>query len=180
MAIQADEYGNGAPARLHATLFADTMAALALDAAPNVYIDQVPGVTLSTTNLMSMLGLHRRWRGALVGHLALFEMTSVGPMASYAHALRRLRIAESGCRFYDVHVEADQIHQHLAADGMVAGLLHHEPDLARDVIFGAACLAAVEARFSRYVLGRWEAGRTSLCRIDAATTARPSALGHPG
>jgi Iron-containing redox enzyme len=166
VAIQADEYGNGAAAGMHATLFADTMAALDLDPILNRYLDQIPGVTLATTNLISMLGLHRRWRGALVGHLALFEMTSIGPMSRYAHGLRRLGVADGGCQFYDVHVEADQIHQYVAADGMVAGLLRDDPDLARDIIFGAACLAAVEARFSRHVLERWQAGRSSLRRTN--------------
>ncbi|MGH9109038.1 MAG: iron-containing redox enzyme family protein [Acidimicrobiales bacterium] len=164
--IQADEYGGGVAGSMHATLFARTMAALELDPSPNLYLDLIPGITLATTNLISMLGLHRRWRGALVGHLALFEMTSVRPMARYGHALRRLGVPDAGCQFYDVHVDADQIHQHLAADGMVGGLLHDEPHLARDVLFGAAALGAVEARFSRHVLDQWRAGRSSLRPAD--------------
>ena len=49
-----------------------------------------PAVTLATVNLMSMFGLHRRLRGAIVGHLALFEMTSSMPNRRYANGLRRL------------------------------------------------------------------------------------------
>jgi hypothetical protein len=162
VAIQADEYGNGHADRMHSSLFADTMLALGLDPTPNRYLDRIPGITLATTNLISMLGLHRRWRGALVGHLALFEMTSIGPMARYAGALRRLAIPEAGCRFYQVHVEADEIHQRLAADDMVGSFLRQEPGLASDVLFGAAALAAVEAGFSRFVLDRWEQERSSL------------------
>ena len=176
VAIQADEYGNGVTASMHATLFARTMTALGLVPIMNFYLDQIPGVTLATTNLITMLGLHRRWRGALVGHLALFEMTSIGPMARYAQAHRRLGVPESGCEFYDVHVSADQIHQHLAADGMVAGLLAHEPHLARDVIFGAACLGVVEARFSSYILGQWRVNRTSLRPTKASSELRVPVL----
>ena len=161
--IQADEYGNGTAGRMHSSLFAQSMTALGLDPAAD-YLDQVPGITLATTNLISMLGLHRKWIGALVGHLALFEMTSVEPMTRYGHALRRLGVPEVGCRFYDVHVEADRSHQHVAVDGMVAGLLEYQPHLAADVIFGAAALTTVEARFSRYVLERWRAGISSLRR----------------
>jgi hypothetical protein len=160
--IQADEYGNGVSGSMHATLFAETLAALGLNPAMNLYLDRIPGLTLATTNLITMFGLHRRWRGAIVGHLALFEMTSIGPMAHYAQAHRRLGVSESGCAFYDVHVTADQVHQHLAADGMVAGLLSLEPHLARDVLFGAACLDVVEGRFSSYILGQWQARRSSL------------------
>ena len=64
VAIQADEYGNGDPAGMHAALFGDTMEGLGLDRHPNAYLAAIPGVTLATTNLISMLGLHRRLRGA--------------------------------------------------------------------------------------------------------------------
>lgn len=161
VAIQTDEYGGGVAGRMHATLFARTMRAVGLDPGAD-YLESIPGLTLATTNLVSMLGLHRRWRGALVGHLALFEMTSVRPMTRYAQALRRLGVTESGCEFYDVHVEADQVHQHLAASELVGGLLRHEPALAGDILFGAAALRATEARFSDHLLTEWKAGQSSL------------------
>ncbi len=105
--LQSDEYGGGRAGATHAELFADTMTALDLDPTPGRYIDWVPASTLATDNLVSFFGLHRRWRGALVGHLAAFEMTSVVPMGRYAAALRRLLGSEAGAAFYDVHVEAD-------------------------------------------------------------------------
>src|SRR5439155_11808181 len=61
VAIQADEYGGGRAERIHAQLFADAMEAVGLDARYGAYLDAIPGVTLATVNLMSMLGLHRRW-----------------------------------------------------------------------------------------------------------------------
>jgi hypothetical protein len=166
VAIQADEYGNGAARDMHSVLFGDTMLELGLDPTPNRYLDVTPAVTLATTNLISLLGLHRRWRGALVGHLALFEMTSIGPMARYARALRRLGLSEVARRFYDVHVEADQHHQHLASEGMVGGLLRSEPHLASDVLFGAGALSAVEGAFAAHVRSSWAAGRSSLLDPD--------------
>lgn len=161
VSIQSDEYGGGALRGMHSTLFAKTMRALGLDPGAD-YLDLIPGLTLATTNLMSFFGLHRRWRGALVGHLALFEMTSVAPMARYSQALRRLGVSDAGREFYDAHVDADQMHQYLAADEMVTGLLRDEPELAGDVLFGAAALNAVESRFSRHLLAQWQAGRSSL------------------
>src|SRR5205807_8709536 len=109
--IQADEYGGGQPGQSHAELFADTMAGLGLDATYGSYLDLLPGTTLATVNLISLFGLHRRWRGALVGHLAVFEMTSVVPMSRYSAALRRLGVDHSARLFYDVHVEADAVHE---------------------------------------------------------------------
>ena len=160
--IQADEYGDGLPGESHAELFAVTMDALGLDPSYGAYVDVLPGTTLATVNLVSMFGLHRRLRGALVGHLAGFEMTSVGPMDRYGEGLRRLGLSRAARRFYDVHVEADVVHGMVASSRMAAGLARQEPDLAPDVLFGAGALSAVEARFTVHVLGSWESGRSSL------------------
>jgi Iron-containing redox enzyme len=160
--LQADEYGNGIPGRSHAELFAATMGALDLDTAPGAYIDQVPGVTLATDNLVSLLGLHRRWRGALVGHLAAFEMTSVVPMSRYSAAVRRLLRDEAAAEFYDVHVQADLLHQQIATDDLIAGLVETDPIAAEDVAFGVAALLDVETSFADHLLQSWSVGFSSL------------------
>src|SRR5690606_26210325 len=100
-------------------------------------------------NLVSLFGLHRRLRGALVGHLALFEMCSVTPMSRYLAAARRIGEGRLPAveRFYAVHVEADVHHAELALQGMAAAVVDAEPELAGDVVFGAAALGRVEARF---------------------------------
>ena len=76
--IQAEEYGEGSLDRMHSVLFGRAMEAVGLDSGYGAYIDHIPGSTLATVNLMSLFGLHRRLRGAIVGHLAVFEMTSSG------------------------------------------------------------------------------------------------------
>ena len=160
--IQADEYGQGVPGRAHAEIFARAMEELGLDATFGAYVGELPGTTLATDNLVSLFGLHRRLRGALVGHLALFEMCSVLPMSTYRKAAVRLGPLPALQEFYDVHVEADEHHGRIALDEMVAGLLVTEPELADDVVFGAAALGRVEARFAAAVLQAWNAGRSSL------------------
>ena len=162
VSIQTDEYGNGDASRMHASLFAETMRALSLNPDYGAYIDQLPAETLATSNLISLFGLHRRWRGALVGHLALFEMTSVGPMGRYDEWLEKIGVGEAGRRFYVVHVMADELHQDVAANSLVGGLLRSEPDLARDVLFGAQALALVERRFADHLLRSWADGVSSL------------------
>ena len=177
--LQSDEYGNGEIGRSHADLFATTMRALDLDPTPGAYIDQVPGVTLATDNLVTMLGRSRRWRGALVGHLAVFEMTSVLPMSRYAAALRRMGVDEEGVEFYDVHVEADVVHAQIAADGLIGGLIETDLDGAGDVPFGAAALLEAESKFSRHLLRAWATGDSSLRRPDRSGRA-PGAPGPAG
>jgi hypothetical protein len=106
--IQYEEYRFGDAASMHSTLFGNTMNALGLDSSYRSYVEVLPSTTLATVNLVSMFALHRRWRAALVGHLAVFEMTSVEPMGRYSNALARFGIGPKGRRFYDVHVTADE------------------------------------------------------------------------
>ncbi len=164
VAIQFDEYGQGARCDMHSSLFADTLVALGLDPRYGRYLGQIPGVTLATVNLISLLGVHRRWRGALVGHLAIFEMASVGPNTAYGDGLRRLGLGPEATRFYDVHVSADAEHQVLATQALAGGLARAEPAISGDIAFGARAIMATEGLFSRHLLDAWRAGRSSLHR----------------
>jgi hypothetical protein len=169
--IQSDEYGEGRPGRCHAELFAATMDAVGLDPSPGAYLDHVPGCLLATDNLVSLFGLHRSTMAELVGHLALFEMTSVVPMARYAEGIRRLTGSEVAAEFYDVHVVADEVHARWAADEMAAGFVSDHPEMFDKVLFGAAALMHVEAAFTAHVLDRWRSDQSSL---------RECSVGSPG
>ncbi|MDP9071738.1 MAG: iron-containing redox enzyme family protein [Actinomycetota bacterium] len=164
VSIQLDEYGGGVASEVHASLFADTMRAMDLDPRYGAYLEVTPAPTLATCNLVTMLGLHRRLRGALVGHLAVFEMTSVRPMGRYAQAIRRHGLPEEAARFYDVHVAADAHHQVVAAHELAGPFAVQEPEQASAVLFGARAVMLVESRFARHLLGAWCAGGTSLLR----------------
>jgi hypothetical protein len=177
--IQADEYGGGDPRRIHAELFARTMDALGLDSRYGAYIDYLPAQTLATVNVMSLFGLHRRHRGAIVGHLALFEMTSSIPNRRYANGLRRLGYDGDATAFYDEHVVADAVHENVAAVDLAGGLARQDPQLAHDILWGAAALSHLDARFARHLLDSWAAGRSSLTSalpaVAAGSAASPAA-----
>jgi hypothetical protein len=161
--IQVDEYGGGRPDRIHAQLFADAMRAVGLDDEYGAYLDQLPAITLATVNLMTLCGLHRRLRGAIVGHLALFEMTSSIPNRRYANGMRRLgQDSPAATAFFDEHVEADALHEALAAVDLAGGLARAEPQLAGQILWGARALAAIEDRWTRHLLDAWAEGRSSL------------------
>ncbi len=160
--IQADEYGGGRPEWIHAELFARAMRALDLDPTYGAYLELIPAVTLATVNQMSLFGLHRRWRGAIVGHLALFEMTSSIPNRRYADGLRRLGFSGDATLFFDEHVEADAVHENLAAVDLAAGLVDQDPALRESVLWGARTLAHLGERWADHLLGCWAEGRSSL------------------
>ncbi len=166
--VQADEYGSGRPERMHSRLFADALEALGLDSSYGAYLGLLPAQTLATVNLISLFGLHRRRRGALVGHLAMFEITSPVPNRRYANALRRLGLGSDATAFFDEHVEADSVHEQVAAYDLAQGLAGAEPPLAEQITFGAEALLALEARWAQHLLDAWGTGASSLRLAEEA------------
>ena len=160
--IQADEYGGGSAVRMHSALFGRLMRTFDLDDTHGRYVDAVPAEQLAALNAMSLFGLHRRHRGAAVGHLALLEMTSTEPSRRYAAGLRRLGKGEDATLFYDEHVEADAVHEQVASVDMCGSLVRDEPSVHRDLLFGAAVALELETRAGARVLQEWTAGRSAL------------------
>jgi Iron-containing redox enzyme len=160
--IQFDEYGAGRAEDIHATLFADALAACGLDKDYGAYVDDVPGATLAISNTGSMFGLHRRLRGAAAGHFAAVEATSSLPSRRMSATLERFGFGGAAMRFYDEHVEADAVHEQVATRGLCGSLVQQHPELVRDVFFGAAACLLVEGRFAEAVLNAWQQGASSL------------------
>ena len=169
--IQADEYGGGRFDRMHSQLFANTMRELGLDDSPGAYLGMLPASTLASVNLISLFGLRRAWRGALVGHLAGFEISSPGPNRGYANGLRRLGFGPRATEFYDEHVEADSVHENIAAYDLAGGLACQEPALADQILFGVRALLLCERAFAAHLLDSWELGRSSLLETDRGAVA---------
>lgn len=160
--IQADEYGGGRPGHTHAELFATTMRALGMDDTYGAYVDLVPAPTLASVNLMSLLGLHRRLRGAIVGHLAAFEMTSSIPSRKVGNGFRRLGYGPDVTGYWDEHVEADAVHEQIAGRDLAGALVEQDVSLRDDVLWGAAACLAVDRLAGEHLLAAWENGRSSL------------------
>ena len=147
---------------MHSELFASTMEGLGLDSAFGAYIDSIPAVSLASVNAMSLFGLHRRFRGAIVGHLAIYEMTSSIPQARYARGFRRLGFGSPVTDYFDEHVEADAVHEQIAARDLAGGLVEQEPRLAADVFFGAAAVSFLDGLVGRWQLEAWDKQESSL------------------
>jgi hypothetical protein len=147
---------------MHSELFRRTMRGLGLDDSYGHYLEYVPAITLATSNVISMFGLHRRLRGALAGHLAAFEMTSSLPNRRYGNGLRRLGATAAETDFYDVHVTADAVHEQIAAHDLCGALVSTEPELAEDVVFGARCALELDGLFAEHLMTRWRCGAFSL------------------
>jgi hypothetical protein len=155
MELQFDEYGGGDPNRLHSHLFAKGLAACGLDPTPGAHVDEVPVEVLELNNAMTLFGLHRRLRGAALGHLAAFEATSSTPSRRMAQGLGRLGMADELIEYYLEHVEADAVHEQLAVRTICGSLLVDEPELLDDVVLGVFTCLDLEDRMAARLLEEW-------------------------
>ncbi|MET8038357.1 iron-containing redox enzyme family protein [Streptomyces sp. NPDC005345] len=162
VAIEYDEFGAGRADRIHSQLFADLMNDLDLDPTYGRYLDQAPAALLATVNLMSLFGLHRALRGALVGHFACVEVTSSPGSRRLAHAMRRCGAGPAAEHFYAEHVEADAVHEQVVRHEVIAGFLADEPHLEADVAFGCAATLLLEDRLTSHIQAAWEQKQTAL------------------
>ena len=164
VAVEFDEFGAGRGARVHQQLFADLLDAADLDSTYLGYLDDVPAPTLAVVNLMSLFGLHRRLRGAAVGHFAATEVTSPPGSRRMVQALERLDAPEPCRAFYAEHVEADAVHEQVVRTDVVGDLVAREPELDADVVFGIRAFDVVETRLADHLMECWQTGTPSLRR----------------
>jgi len=153
--VQYDEYGSGRSERQHARMFADTLTACGLSARYGAYVDDLPAISLAVNNAMSLLGLHRRLRGAAVGHFAAVESTSAMPSRRYADALARLDFPPVAAAYYEEHIEADSAHEQLAVRDVCAVMAANEPETEADIVFGAAVCLHLDALAAGELLAAW-------------------------
>ncbi len=161
VAVEFDEFGGGRAERVHAKLYADLLAGAGLNPDYLHYLDIVPAPMLALVDMMSLFGLHRAWRGALVGHFATVEITSPPGSHRMVQALGRWDSDPACALFYNEHVEADAVHEQVMRE-VITDLLDREPDLLESVVLGIQVTNMLEDRFADHVLGCWRADRTSL------------------
>ncbi|MFI6002965.1 iron-containing redox enzyme family protein [Streptomyces sp. NPDC051366] len=162
VAIEYDEFGAGRAERIHAQLFAALMSDLRLDPTYGRYLDRAPAPLLATVNLMSLFGLHRALRGALVGHFACVEVTSSPGSRRLAKAMRRCGAGPAAEHFYAEHVEADAVHEQVVRHEVIGGLLVDEPDLEEDIALGCAATVLLEDRLASHIREAWDHERSAL------------------
>ncbi|TWP53654.1 iron-containing redox enzyme family protein [Lentzea tibetensis] len=162
VAVEFDEFGGGRGDRMHSRLYADLLAAAGLSAEYLHYLDNVPAPAIAIVNMMSLFGLHRSLRGALVGHFAAAEITTAPSAARMLQALERLDAPPACKLFFSEHVEADAVHEQIMRRDVIGDLLAREPELTADVVFGIQATELLEARLADHLLSSWRSGSTSL------------------
>lgn len=170
--VQHDEYGAGEASRMHSLLFATMMSELGLSDAYGAYLDTAPAEALAEVNFMSLCGLHRSLRAALIGQFASIELTSSPGADRLVKAMRRLGCSSEAIRFYAEHVEADAVHEQLVRHKVLAPMLAAEPELATDVVFGIRASGFLASRLEQRMLRSWQRGESSMNTGDFAEQPR--------
>ncbi len=152
--LQYDEFGGGRPDRLHQSMYAHALSAAGLDNAYGAHINDVSALSLASANVMSLFGLNRRLVCAGAGHFAAFEASSSVPSRRIAAGLRRVDLAEAA-DYFDEHVEADAVHEQIAARDICGSLVRADPSVLGEVVFGVVCALHLEALSSEELLTRW-------------------------
>lgn len=164
VAVEFDEYGAGRGTQVRQQLFADLMAAAALDSTSHGYLGTAAAESLAIVNLMSIFGLHRRLRGAAAGHFAATEIASSPVSQRMLAALQRLEAPAACVRFYREHAGTGTVHEQVVRHNVIGDIVEREPELEADVVFGIRAFAAMEARLAEHLMKSWSAERSSLCR----------------
>lgn len=155
-----DDFGLDATVAVHAEMFRMALEATGIDGPHGTSLESVPSASLSSLNLVTMFALHRRWRAALVGYVALREMC-LGSAGSYVTGLERLgmRGVVDYCR---AQHDAGELLDSICLDESVSGFVAAQPELSSDVIFGARSFELLEGAFITRLMTAWSDGRSSL------------------
>jgi hypothetical protein len=153
--LQYDEYGGGRPERLHQTLYAEALAGAGLDHRYGAYVGEISGTSLASANVMSLFALNRRWLAAGLGHFAVFEASSALPSRRVASGIERLGLPEAVATYFHEHVEADAVHEQIAARDVCGAHVAAHPDQREDLLFGATCALHLDALSGAELLSRW-------------------------
>jgi hypothetical protein len=154
--LQYDEYGGGRPERLHQAMYARAMTAAGLDDGYAAYVGEISGTSLAGANVMSLFALNRRLLPAGLGHFAAFEASSALPSRRIASGIERLGLPHDVAAYFHEHVEADAVHEQVAARDVCGSYVAGHPEHRESVLFGAACLLHLDALSGAELLARWD------------------------
>jgi pyrroloquinoline quinone (PQQ) biosynthesis protein C len=111
-----------------------------------------------------MYARHRRLCRRMYGYIYLVEADSPRSMVNYLAAWERLGLSgdERVTKFYELHITADEGHQDVALNEVIAPVVAAEPAAAPDVARGVLEGHAVHHLFSTHLHSCFAAGRSAL------------------
>jgi hypothetical protein len=153
-----DEYGWGKLDRMHSSVYARLMSALALEPAIDHFESVAEWRYLATLNHQWMLALTPECSRRLLGTIYLTEADSPGSMSNYLRAWERLGVSDPNVlEFYEIHVTADENHKDIALHEVVLPVCAEQPEAAGDIAAGIFDARTLEAEFAAGLAMRFQA-----------------------
>jgi hypothetical protein len=130
-----DEMGNGDPASVHTTLFAQALLAVGADdeyIADNFLLEgRISG------NISACLALSRRHYFKAVGYFGATEYLAPRRFRCVVDAWRRHDLDEVGIRYHDLHIGVDAAHASGWFKNVVVPLVNRDARVGADIAMGA-------------------------------------------
>jgi len=134
--VLLEEYGNGRLARKHSTFFAQMMAELNLNTAPEGYFDLVPWQVLTSINHNFLLTERKRHFLRYNGGLTYFEIAGPSIYTDYMIAAERLQLSKAAMGYWELHIREDERHGQWMLNDVAFPLVDMYPEDAWEIVLG--------------------------------------------
>jgi hypothetical protein len=134
--VLLEEYGNGRLNRKHSTFFAQMMAELGLNTAPEAYFDLVPWEVLACINHNFLLTECKRHFLRYNGGLTYFEIAGPSIYTDYMLAAERLKLSDTAMGYWELHIREDERHGQWMLEQVALPLVDQYPKDAWEILLG--------------------------------------------
>jgi hypothetical protein len=134
--VLLEEYGNGRLNRKHSTFFAQMMAELGLNTAPEAYFELVPWEVLACINHNFLLTECKRHFLRYNGGLTYFEIAGPSIYTDYMLAAERLKLSDTAMGYWELHIREDERHGQWMLEQVALPLVDQYPKDAWEILLG--------------------------------------------
>ncbi|HET9894510.1 MAG TPA: iron-containing redox enzyme family protein [Streptosporangiaceae bacterium] len=129
-----DELGNGDPADVHPTVFAQTLRDAGVQ--QDFVSGNIMAESIASGNVSAALALSKRHYYKAIGYFGVTEYLTPRRFRSFVLGCKRLGLPEAAYRYHDMHIQVDARHGPSWFKNIVLPAIAREPRSARDIAFG--------------------------------------------
>jgi hypothetical protein len=129
-----DELGNGNPAEVHPTVFAETLREAGV--AESFVSGNIMPESIASGNVSAALALSRRHYFKAIGYFGVTEYLTPRRFRSFVLGCKRLDLPEGSYRYHDMHIQVDARHGPSWFKNILVPAIARDPRCIRDIAFG--------------------------------------------
>jgi pyrroloquinoline quinone (PQQ) biosynthesis protein C len=129
-----DELGNGEPAEVHTTVFAETLTDAGV--LPSFIASNLMLESLICGNVSAALALSKRHYYKAIGYFGVTEYLTPRRFRSFVVGAKRLQLPKAAYRYHDMHIQIDARHGPSWFKNVLVPAVSREPRCAYDIALG--------------------------------------------